>query len=178
MLVRQVDGYNHMGALNAANQWFGALTWLPYMLGGVILPLLSERLGVSDKVRSVKLLKASVILNVIISSPLIFVGCLLSSHIMGAYGADFRKEWPTLAAMLFAAGALAIQIPVGEILAAAGRMWIGLLLNLCWSVVLVLTAWWLLAWGSFGLAVAQLAAYSAQGALGFVSLRFLIRDSE
>ena len=178
MLVRQVDGYNHMGALNAANQWFGALTWLPYMLGGVILPLLSERLGVSDKARSVKLLKASVALNLVIASPIVLAGCLLSPHIMAAYGSGFGREWPTLAAMLFAAGVLAVQIPVGEILAAAGRMWVGLLLNLGWSLVLVFTAWSLLAWGAFGLAVAQLAAYSAQGVLGVFSLRFLIRDGE
>jgi O-antigen/teichoic acid export membrane protein len=49
MLVRKNDGLNQMGAYNAANQWFNALMWLPYMLGGVTLPMLAERFGAGDE---------------------------------------------------------------------------------------------------------------------------------
>src|SRR5208337_961243 len=60
MLVRQTNGYSEMGAFNAANQWFNAAFWLPMMIGGVTLPMLSERLGADDSHNSSKLLWLSV----------------------------------------------------------------------------------------------------------------------
>jgi O-antigen/teichoic acid export membrane protein len=175
MLVRQPDGYSHMGALNAATQWFGALTWLPYMLSGVMLSMLSERLGAADGVGSMKLLRASITGNAIIVLPLATIGCLLSPFIMGAYGAGFRNEWPTMVAMLLAASAAAIQIPVGVTIAASNRMWTGFLLNLGWSTVLLSTTWALVGWGSFGVATAQLLAYTAQGIGAYAVARGVLR---
>jgi hypothetical protein len=42
-------------------------------------------------------------------------------------------------------------------------MWTGFLLNLGWSTVLLAATSELVQWGSFGVAMAQLAAYTAQG---------------
>jgi O-antigen/teichoic acid export membrane protein len=163
MLVRQPEGFSHMGALNAATQWYGALTLLPYTLSGVMLSILSERIGAADGVGSTRLLRASITGNAVIVLPLAAVGCLLSPLIMGAYGADFRREWPTMVAMLLTACAAAIQIPVGVTIAASNRMWTGFLLNLGWSTVLLSATWALVRWGSFGVAMAQLLAFTAQG---------------
>ena len=163
MLVRQPDGYSQMGALTAASQWFGALTWLPYMLSGVTLAMLSERLGAADWVGSAKLLRASIATGAGIAVPVAVVGGFLSPYIMSAYGADFAREWPTLVVMLLAGAVAAVQMPIGVIIAASNRMWTGFLLNLGWSTVLLTATWWLVQWGSFGVAVGQLLAYTAQG---------------
>ena len=175
MLVRQPQGYGQMGALTAANQWFGALTWLPYMLSGVTLSMLSERLGASDGVGSIKLLRASILANAAVAIPVAAIGSLLSPYIMRAYGTEFRAEWPTLVAMLLAAAAAAVQIPIGVIIAASNRMWTGFLLNLGWSTVLLTSTWWLVHWGSLGVATGQLLAYTAQGLGAFAIAERLIR---
>ncbi len=44
MLVRRPNGYGEMGSFNAANQWFNALMWLPYVVSGVTLPVLPSAL--------------------------------------------------------------------------------------------------------------------------------------
>jgi len=175
MLVRQPHGFGQMGALTAANQWFGALTWLPYMLSGVTLSVLSERLGAADGVGSVKLLRASIMANAGLAIPVAAIGSLLSPYIMRAYGTEFRAEWPTLVAMLLAAAAAGVQIPIGVIIAASNRMWTGFLLNLGWSTVLLTSTWWLVHWGSLGVAVGQLLAYTAQGLGAFAIAEQLIR---
>lgn len=175
MLVRQPHGYAQMGALTAASQWFGALTWLPYMLSSVTLSMLSERLGAADGVGSVKLLRTSIVSNVAVAVPVAVIGSLLSPYIMRVYGTEFRTEWPTLVAMLLAAAAASVQIPIGVIIAASNRMWTGFLLNLGWSTVLVTSTWWLVHWGSLGVAVGQLLAYTAQGLAAFAIANRLIR---
>jgi O-antigen/teichoic acid export membrane protein len=175
MLVRKNDGLNQMGAYNAANQWFNALMWLPYMLGGVTLPMLAERFGAGDGVRSAKLLMASIKINAAITFPLVLVGCLLSPLIMAAYGKDFRSEWPTLVATLLTATLLALQIPVGYALAASGRMWVGFFMNVGWSMVFLVSTHLLLVWGSLGLASARLLAYLFQAVCAFVFAWVAIR---
>jgi O-antigen/teichoic acid export membrane protein len=168
MLVRQPHGLEKMGAFNAANQWFGALMWAPYMLGGVTLPMLAERFGANDRNRSAKLLAASIKINAGLTFPVILVGCLCSHYIMAAFGEDFRREWPTLVATLITTGLLALQIPVGHVIAASGRMWIGFFMNLGWSVMFVGGTLLLLRWGALGLASARLLAYAAQGICAFL----------
>jgi O-antigen/teichoic acid export membrane protein len=168
LLVRQPHGFEQMGAFNAANQWFNLLMWLPYMLGTVTMPILSERLGANDRARSARLLVASVKLNVSVALPIIFIGCLGSPLIMAAYGKGFGKEWLTLVITLVSAGVLAAQMPVGQIIAASDRMWTGFFLNLGWSIAFLVGAWIFLDSGSVGLASARLIAYTAQGVCALI----------
>jgi O-antigen/teichoic acid export membrane protein len=167
MLVRRSHGYEEMGAFNAANQWFSAVMWLPYMLGGVLLPMLSERLA-AEKARSIKLLVASIKINAAIVFPLVLAGSLLSPYIMAACGKEFRGEWPTMVITLISAGFFALQMPIGEVIAASGRMWVGFSLNLVWGLVYLFVTWTLLKWGSVGLASARMLAYLVQGILAFI----------
>jgi O-antigen/teichoic acid export membrane protein len=159
MLVRQPDGYSKMGAFNAANQWFNAALWLPMMLGGVSLPMLSERLGADDNPSSVKLLWMSVKLNGLVVLPIVVLGSFASPFIMMSYGKGFQSEWPTLVAVLITAGLLSLEFPVGQFLSASSRMWLGFSSNVGWGVVFLGANSLLLRWGSFGLASARMLAY-------------------
>jgi O-antigen/teichoic acid export membrane protein len=159
MFVRQPNGYGEMGAFNAANQWFNALMWLPHMLGSVVLPLLAERHAADDRQNSVKLLRMSVAMNVVTALPLVLLGCLVSPYIMMSYGEGFADAWPTLVAVLITAGLIGLELPVGQLFAASGRMWLGVCLNTGWGLVFLGATWLLLNWGSFGLASARLLAY-------------------
>src|SRR5262249_41467694 len=48
LLVNQPKGYAEMGAFNAASQWYNLLMFLPTVLGGALLPILSDRMGDRD----------------------------------------------------------------------------------------------------------------------------------
>ncbi len=184
MLVRQPNGYAEMGAFNAANQWFNAAIWIPMMIGGVALPLLSERMGTDDGDGSVKLLWMSVKINAILVVPAIIIGCLASPYIMMSYGNGFRSEWPTLCVVLLTAGVLSVEFPIGQMLSACGRMWLGFSSNLGWAVIFLCTNAALLRWGSFGLASARLVAFSLHAIFlfayvaVFVSKKLKVRDGE
>src|SRR5262249_6290329 len=134
MLARQPDGFEQIGALNVANQWFGALLWLPYVMDQASLPMLAERLAANDRVRATKLLVASVKIAVTTTLPFVVVGSLLSRHIMAAYGRDFVQDWPTLVLSLATGVVVSIQVVVGTAIAASGRMWLGFGMNLLWAV--------------------------------------------
>ena len=159
ILVHAPRGYEQMGLFNAANQWFGALLFMPNILGQAALPILAERLGQNDNLRSQKVLALSIKLNALIATPLIVLGTVASPWIMAAYGPGFREAWPTLIIVLVTGGLLAVQTPVGQILAASGRMWLGAIMNFGWALTFLAGTWALLGWGASGLALARLAAY-------------------
>jgi len=163
MLVRQPNGYGEMGAFSAANQWFRALMWLPFMVNSVTLPVFAERLGADDKANTAKLLKMAVKMNALIVLPLVAFGCILSPYIMMSYGRGFESTWPTLVAVLITTGVLSLELPVGQLIAASGRMWLGFFSNVGWGVLFLCTTSLLVksGWGAFGLASARLLAYSA-----------------
>jgi O-antigen/teichoic acid export membrane protein len=178
MLVNRPDGYAQMGLFNAANQWFGALLFLPHILGQAALPLLSERLGDNDVTRSAKVLSFYIKLNTAVVLPLVAVGCLVSPLIMASYGSGFREGWPVLVAVLVTAGFVAVQTPVGQIIAASGRMWLGSVMNLGWAVCFVALTWLLLSWGAVGLASARLAAYVVHALWTFAFAAYVLRQRE
>lgn len=176
MLARQPNGFEHVGALSAANQWFGALLWLPYVMAQSLMPVLSERMGVNDITRSTKLLIVSITISVAITLPFVILGSLLSRHIMGAYGEDFIRDWPTLVVSLATCAVVAAQVPVGTMIAASGRMWLGFYMNLLWAIVFLVMAWLLVHWGAIGLASARFFAYTAQGICACIYAVALVRS--
>lgn len=163
MLVRQPNGFEHVGAYSAANQWFGALLWLPYVLAQSVMPVLSERMGVNDAARSAKVLTTSITISAAVTVPFVVIGSLLSRQIMGAYGEAFAQDWPTLVVSLVTCAIVAVQMPAGNMIAASDRMWLGFGMNMLWAIVFVVMTWLCVQWGAIGLAAARLTAYAAQG---------------
>ena len=174
MLFNRPGGDAQMGAFAAANQWFTALLFFPNLLGQSVLPMMSERLSVADNRRSFQLLKLSIGLNSFLVVPIIILG-LASPLIMAWYGQEFRSDWKTLCFTLFTAGLLAIQMPVGQIIIASGKIWPGLLMNTGWALVYLLGAWLLVGQGATGLAAARLGAYILHAAWTFWYVLHLLR---
>jgi O-antigen/teichoic acid export membrane protein len=165
MLVNQRSGYGEMGLFSAANQWFNALMWLPYVVSGVTLPVLSERLGSGDKANAIKALKMTLGLNAATVMPVMLIGCLSSRYIMMSYGRDFVSGWSTLDAVLITAGILSLTVIVGELMAACGDMWLGLLINVVFGVLFLGLNAFLIKHGAFGLASSRLIAYAIYAVL-------------
>jgi O-antigen/teichoic acid export membrane protein len=167
MLVNQPGGYGEMGAFMAAQQWFTAVLFVPSVVASSILPILSQQRGSGQEVDSIKLLGFSMAANFLAVAPLVLVGSLLSPYLMTLFGARFSSAWPTLTIVLITACLLAIQRPVGQLIAACGRMWLGFVMNSVWAVVFVVAAYLLIHRGAAGLATAQLVAYLAHAVWTF-----------
>ena len=178
LLVNEPGGYEQMGVFSAANQWFSVLLFIPGALGSVVLPMLSSQMGQKDTSGSGTTLALAIKANALIVLPLAVLASLLSSHIMALYGQSFRDGWPTLIVILATASLLAIQTPVGQIIAASGRMWLGFAMNMGWALAFITCTLLMVGYGSFGLALARGVAYvlHATWTLGFAAL--LLRASK
>ena len=164
-----------MGVFNAANQWFGALIILPGVMAGAMLPVLSERIGANDSRASGKILSYSIGLSALVAAPLVGLGAVASPLIMAAYGAGFEDHWPTLLVALATGFLVAVQAPIGNVIAASGRMWTGLLMNLAWAAVFLGTTVLLIRWGALGLASSRFLAYAAHATWTFAFAYVVIR---
>ena len=125
--------------------------------------LLSERIGAHDKARSAKVVMASLKITALATLPLVIIGSLFATYIMGAYGTEFVGDWPTLVVSLMTCAVVAVQVPVGNLLAATGRMWDSLGMNLLWAIVFLIGTWFALERGVLGLVSARFVAHVAQG---------------
>jgi O-antigen/teichoic acid export membrane protein len=178
LLVNQPNGYGEMGIFSAANQWYTLVLFLPSMLGSVVLPILSERLGQNQAGQSSRLLKLTMKTNSLLAFPVVLLAGVASPSVMNLYGESFRSGWPTLVVVLLTAGLLAIQTPVGQIIAASGRMWLGFAMNCGWAVMFLLGTLILVPSGSLGLAIARAVSYAIHATWTFVFAYYVISQGK
>lgn len=175
LLVNQPDGYGEMGIFSAANQWFNMILFLPGLLGSVVLPVLSERLGQKETKQSIKTMVLAIKVNALLVLPLVLLASIASPYIMSLYGEGFRSGWPTLVVVLLTTGLFAVQTPVGQIIVASGKMWIGFAMNLGWALTFILGTLLLVDNGSLGLATARAVGYILHATWVFAFAIWLIR---
>lgn len=177
ILVNRPSGYGEMGILSAADQWQNMLLFLPGLLNGVILPVLSERLGQQDTKTSISTLVLAIKANAFLVIPVAVIACFISPQLMGLNGNEFRAGWPTLVCVLCATILMAVNGPIGQIIAAAGKMWIGFLLNLVWGLTMILGTIVFINKGSFGLALARAGSYVLHTVWGSLLIYYLVKSS-
>ena len=176
ILVNRPDGYGEMGIFSVANQWYTLLLFLPGILGGVILPILSEQIGQNNTEQSMKTLVFAIKMNLLFVIPLVLVASIASPYIMSLYGEEFVDGWPTLVIVLMTAGLFAAQTPVGQVIAASGRMWVGVAMNISWGLTFIVGTLVLIDHGSLGLASARMLSYIFHATWTFWYAIWLIRD--
>jgi O-antigen/teichoic acid export membrane protein len=177
LLVNSPNGYAEMGIFSAVNQWFAALQFLPTVLGQAALPMLSQQFIEGDRVRFKKLLTSAIAMNAGVIVPIVIIGAFLSPVIMRSYGPGFSGEWPTLIMVLVAAGLLAVQTPVGHVIAASSRMWLGLMMNAGWGLAFLGSATLLIGYGALGVATARVIAYTLHGIWTFGFAVYTLRQA-
>lgn len=160
LLVNTPNGYSEMGIFNAANQWYSAILFIPGIVGGAIFPVMAEHISLNDTSRSIRILSTSIKIIFVAIIPMVIIGVILSPFIMNLYGPGYRSSWPTLIIVLLTAGLLSVMTPVGNLIAAAGKMWLGFFMNFGWGLTFVLLTWLTLHKNSFGLSLARLIAYA------------------
>ena len=172
LLANQPNGYAQLGIYNAANQWQTAIQFLPGLMGTALLPVMSERYGNGDAQGGVRVMKGMMGVTALIVMPLTLLICVIGPWIMRGYGASFVSGYWVLVLSVVTAALLAVMTPVGQYLAACGRMWTAFAMNAGWSVCMIGAAWLMVRWGAEGLAGARLIAYlvHAVWTLGFVAI--------
>lgn len=175
LLVHQQDGYRHMGMYSAANQWFGAIIFIPTILGQAVLPILSERVGARDMKAAGRIVALYVRLYAFITIPLIILGALASSYIMACYGPDFAGGGMVLTMILVTASLYIVVSPCGQMIAATGRFWMGAIMNFGWACSYLCLTALLVDRGAIGLASARLGAYFAHAIWSFAYVIYIVK---
>jgi O-antigen/teichoic acid export membrane protein len=162
LLVNQPGGYAQLGLFNAANQWRTMVMFFPTVVGQAALPILSSLAGSADTKSTRRVLLATIAGSAGVAVPIAAVMIAANGLIMGFYGPGFAPHGDILVVVGVTVVMLAIQAPIGQLIAASGRMWLGATMNLAWSAVFIVSALALLALGlgALGLAFAYLVAYS------------------
>ncbi len=160
MLANTPKGYAELAALGIAMQWFNVIMFVPTTTGRVVLPILTDHVTKKDDRRSRVILLYAMGANAIVAVPLAVIVGMLSPYIMSLYGKGFEHDYVPLVVAVVTAALLAIQIPVGNLLVAKSRMWLGSLMNLGWALIYVGMSYVLLDFGAIGVMAALGTAYS------------------
>jgi O-antigen/teichoic acid export membrane protein len=167
MLVNQPHGYSEMGIFRVVTQWFGVVIFLPRVAGGVFLPVLSERIGAGDMRSVVRIFRVLVGATAAVATPLVCILSFASPWIMAMYGPGFAAGWTALVLGLATSLIVSLQGPIGHLIAASGRMWLGFVMNTAWAIVYLVATLLLVRFGANGLAGARLLAYLFHAAWTF-----------
>jgi O-antigen/teichoic acid export membrane protein len=148
------NGYAELAVLGIAMQWFNVIMFIPSTSGRVILPILTDYVTKNDHSNSRKILLYAMIANASVAVPLAIIVGVFSSNIMGLYGSSFEHDYVPLVLAAMTAALLAAQIPVGNLLIASSRVWLGALMNAVWAFVYVTLAYFLASKGASGIILA------------------------
>jgi O-antigen/teichoic acid export membrane protein len=173
MLVRSPGGFAALGVYSAANQWFNAIVFLPTILSVVSMPVLSQLIGQKKWEDVGKITWISVRANGLVLFPVLALS--IASHwIMRLYGPGFTVGSSTLVLNLGTGLLVALFSPIWPMLIAAGKTIPVLVMNVAWAVTFTSLTYFLVHFGSVGLAGARFAAYLLHtGWMSYYAWRFL-----
>lgn len=159
MLANTPNGYAELAVLGVAMQWFNVILFLPSVSSRVVLPMLTEHVADKNHADAKRLLMFAIGANAIVTVPVSILAAVFSPWILRLYGAEFQNGSITVVIAVITASLLALQTPVGNMLAASSRMWLGALMNSGWTLVYVGLAYAFLGYGSAGVTGAMGIAY-------------------
>jgi O-antigen/teichoic acid export membrane protein len=174
IVVNGPDGYAQMGLFSAADRWRTAVMFLPGLLGGVALPMLSNLAGDSNARKFRKLLRAKVAVSFLLSLLAAVPIAVLAPLIMRSYGSDFAEGSWVLVILCATAVMHAAYWIIGQSLVSKGRVWTIFRMNLGWAILLLITIWFLRHHGAVGLAASYLVADVFRLAAGLFLARRLL----
>ena len=159
LLANTPNGYAELAILGVAMQWFNVVIYIPNIAGRVLLPILTEHFASGNHGQSAKVLKLAIISNLAVVIPVALAILLISPWIMLAYGSQFSDGTQSLILVVFIGILYVGATPVGQILTAAGRMWLGAAMNFGWAMMYLGSAYLLVKHGAIGIVTALGVAY-------------------
>ncbi|MBP2047061.1 oligosaccharide flippase family protein [Methanobacterium aggregans] len=158
IIINTPGGYGQLGLFNAADQWRTALAFLPSVIGGVLLPMVSANINKENKALETVNVLTSWVLVIIIALPLIsFPEIIAFFYGQGYFSTVFLQS---LAIMMFISCITSYKEGIARKLIAKNLMWWGFLSNLIWGILFIVAIMFFKNLGSLGLAVSYLISYA------------------
>ncbi|MBF2066081.1 MAG: oligosaccharide flippase family protein [Calothrix sp. C42_A2020_038] len=161
-LAHQPNGYSEIAVFNAANQYRSLLLFLPLIIGRISLPIFSSVLSENKKKSTVKTFIITVLSSILIILPIASLMSIFSEQLMIVYGSEFGKYGSVLIVMLIGLSLNGITAPIGNLIIASGKIWLGFFMNLSWAILFLIFTWIFTQknLGAFGLALSYTIAYT------------------
>lgn len=158
IIINTPEGYASLGIFNAANQWTMVLGFLPVIIGGVLLPLVSANINKENKALEAINVLASWIIVIIIALPLISFPEIIAIF----YGQEYSSTvfLQSISLMMLVSCILSYKEGIGRKLIAKNLMWWGFISNLLWAILFLVSILILKNLGSLGLALSYFISYS------------------
>lgn len=159
ILANTPRGYAELAVLGIAMQWFNLILFVPGSAGRAVLPIVTDYVTKGDPISSRKIIRYAMLANALVAVPLATMVCFLSPYIMGMYGQGYDSDSHALVLAVTTAALAAIQAPIGNLLVAKARMWLGSTMNLGWAFVYLGLTLVLAQYGAIGVLLALAAGY-------------------
>lgn len=179
LLVNQPEGYGQLGLFNAANQWRQFIVLIPSAMSAVMLAISADAHADGPDGSYRRAYQMNVKLTWAYALPAAALVITLGDPLNRLFGARFAEAVMIIPPLIAASFFSVINTVASSTVAAAGRMWAEMGINLFWAGLMAGFSLWLVpAFGAMGLAYATLIA-----ALGQVTARliyielFLLRAS-
>ncbi|MBF4475252.1 oligosaccharide flippase family protein [Methanobacterium formicicum] len=158
IIINNPDGYSQLGIFNAANQWKTMLVFLPSIIGGVLLPMVSANVNNENKGLEAVNVLVSWIIVIIIALPLISFPEIIALFYGQSYSSTVFLQ--SISAMMLVSCILAYKEGIARKLIAKNLMWWGFLSNLVWGILFLVSILIFQNLGALGLAVSYIISYS------------------
>lgn len=178
LLANQTNGYGELGIFNAANQWYAVVGFLPGVISTAVLPVFSERFGAKDVAGSINVMRKMMLITSFFAIPMVIVLGLFGQSIMRGYGASFEDGWGVLILSMAAAAAQAVTVPCWSTIMASGRMWVCFVMNIGWSVLLLIGSVCLINYGAMGVASARFVAFVVHGCWIYAYVSWMVKKDQ
>jgi len=156
LLVNQSGGYSEMATVSAANQWMNLMTFVPYMMGSVLVPIFANLHANGRSGEFKRLLGYNLALNAGISAAIALPLVIFTPLILGFYGPSFRDGGPVFWVTLLCGVFIAVNNLLSRAMQSMGRAWVDLVANLIWAMAVVVGSWFLVnAFKGLGLVAAH-----------------------
>lgn len=165
VLVAQPDGYASLGVFNAAERWRQLLLFLPASFSPVILTMLSNLHGRSDRDAYRRLFGLNLAVSLaVVAVPSVGV-ILCASPAMGLFGPEYHAGGTTLAILSASAVAVALNNLLGQVLVSQGAIMGRFLLDCLLAAALAIASWQLIPlYRDQGMALGSLIAFAVTAA--------------
>ncbi len=159
VLVNQPGGYAQNALVGAANQWLNLVNFLPYTMGGVLVPIFANLYATGRRDDFMKLLRQNLLLNAAVALSVALPLMLCSYFILGFYGPAFHDGVAIFVVYMLCGALMAINELLSRTMQSAGRAWTVLTSNGFWALLMVLGSIWLIPpYKGLGVVVTQTAA--------------------
>ena len=141
LLVNQPGGYAEAALVSAANQWMTLVNFLPWTMGGVLVPIFANLYATGRRDEFMKLLRHNLLLNTGAALAVALPLMIGSLWILKCYGAGFSEGVPIFVLTMLASVFVAINNLFSRAMQSAGRAWIDLTSNGLWALVVLAGSW-------------------------------------